>query len=170
MSRGSRRKGKRKKGTSTALVVGLVTGGVILVVGVMLAIILTTGGGNSGGPGVPGLIPGASNSRVTPENYAALAGGSSLAEVEAVLGEGRMPTSEDFDAVCGTGESGRYTNAFYKERSGWELFSRDGYIRVWQDGRVRILVFFDKPAQDGGRLIRKVLQDADGSVHSTAGM
>ncbi len=155
---------RKKSGSTKLMVVLLACGGglMLLLIGVALYFFLVKGFSPLG----PGF--GLPNAKVTPANYTALKPGSSLAEVEAILGNGRPPTSGDFDAICGL-EDQRFTNPFFKERATWEENNRRGLMLIWINGPTRLLITFSQDPNRGGRLLVKVLLQPDGSVLSEAG-
>ena len=157
---------RKKSGSTKLIVVLLACGGglMLLLVGVALYFFLVRGINSLG----PGFSLGLPNAKVTPENYSALKSGSSLTEVEAILGKGQPPTSGDFDAICGLEEQ-RYTNPFFKERATWEENNRRGLMLIWINGPTRVLITFSQSPNQGGRLLVKVLLRPDGSVSSEAG-
>ena len=157
---------RKKSGSTKLIVVFLACGGglMLLLVGVALYFFLVRGINPLG----PGFSLGLPNAKVTPENYSALKSGSSLTEVEAILGKGQPPTSGDFDAICGLEEQ-RYTNPFFKERATWEENNRRGLMLIWINGPTRVLITFSQSPNQGGRLLVKVLLRPDGSVSSEAG-
>ncbi len=164
-----KRKANRKAGGSLKVLLIVLALGVPLVVvlGGGLAIYFLWGKGNIN-PFGPGLALDLPNAKVTPDNYVALKSGATLAEVEAILGKGRPPTAGDFDAICGK-EDQRFTNPFFKERSTWEENNRRGLMLCWTNGATRVLVTFSQLPSQGGRLLSKVLLQADGSVSSESG-
>ena len=157
---------RKKSGSTKLIVVLLACGGglMLLLIGVALYFFLVRGINPLG----PGFSLGLPNPKVTPENYSALKSGSSLTEVEAILGKGQPPTSGDFDAICGLEEQ-RYTNPFFKERATWEENNRRGLMLIWINGPTRVLITFSQSPNQGGRLLVKVLLRPDGSVSSEAG-
>lgn len=163
-----RRGGSRKpSGLSKALILALIGVATLILVGIAVLVLLRGGGkGNPFGPGFAFNLP---NAKVNEDSYIALRSGATLAEVEAILGgAGRAPTATDFDAICG-GEELRFTNPYFRERPMWEENNRRGVMRVWTNGKVRILLTFSQAPEAGGQLVVKVLQDADGSVTSISG-
>jgi hypothetical protein len=158
----------RAEGTNLffLFVVGLIAAGAMVVIGVVVILLFyNKGAARSAGPG--GIMP-LANNRITPENYAALKFGSTLAEVEAILGNGHAPTNDDFDAICGT-KVEAYTNPFFKERENWQWASQKGQVYVWSNGQTRIMAFFHQPAEKDGRLVRRLLKRPDGSISSDGG-
>ena len=134
MSKGIRRKPRSKRrSTSPVLVACLVGGGLLLTIGVVLVILFASGKINPLGARTALGLP---NNRVNEDNYTALKQGATLAEVEAILGQGRAPTAGDFDAICGT-EVERFTNPFFGDRKLWEYHSGQGQILLWINGQVR---------------------------------
>src|SRR5437879_5651551 len=109
MGRGNRRKASGKKSNTSTILLLVLAGGALLIAGVALVVMFCWGKLD---PRAPGFGLELANSQVTAENYRALKSGSRLDEVEALLGKGRVPTSKDFDAVCGTKEQS-FTNPFF---------------------------------------------------------
>lgn len=164
-----RNRPKRKKaGLSPVALVALIALPVLLlsccgVLGVVVS--LASGGVIGGRVGAAFALP---NSRVTPENYAAVQNGHTLAQVEAILGVGRKPTDGDFDAVFGDERNG-LRSPILDSRPGWELNDDRGLVRAWSSGRVRILITFTTPPERGGRVLMKLLVGRDGRVSMSSG-
>lgn len=108
------------------------------------------GGVTLGGPDIEGL-------------QSQIQSGMTLAEIEAILGNGRTPNSADFDAVCGDGEF-QNMNPRAVNRPAWERAANDGLVKAWSNGATRMLVFFHKDPASGGQMFQKVIHYADGSV------
>lgn len=111
------------------------------------------------GCGVGGLTTGPDVEAAYPN----LQSGMTLAEVEALLGAGRTPTTADFDAICGDGEF-QSMNPRAVQRPIWERAASDGTVLAWSNGSARLLIFFHQNPATGGKLFQKVLLYPDGSV------
>jgi hypothetical protein len=139
---------------------------VVLLGAAVLALYLLGWKGNPFGGGFALNLP---NAKVNEDSYLLLRSGATLAEVETILGgAGRTPSAADFDAICG-GDESRFTNPFFRERPMWEENARRGLMRVWVNGKVRILLTFSNTPEAGGQLVAKVMLDDDGSVNSQSG-
>ena len=153
---------RKKAKSSTALYLGIAGGAfaLIAVVGIVLVIVLKK-------PGEGGF--GFLNSKVTEDNYIAVKDGADLAEVEAILGKGRPPTDGDFDAIFGTDDERNMYMQKNQQRGPWVENHRRGLVLAWNGVKTRMLVFFTQPPDKGGRMIGKVLLNADGSVTTMYG-
>ena len=153
---------RKKVKSSTALYLGIAGGAfaLIAVVGIVLFIVLKK-------PGEGGF--GFLNSRVTEDNYIAVKDGADLAEVEAILGKGRPPTDGDFDAIFGTDDERNMYMQKNQQRGPWVENHRRGLVLAWNGVKARMLVVFTQPPDKGGRMIGKVLLNADGSVTTMYG-
>jgi hypothetical protein len=164
-----RKRTKRKKsGPSTGLIIGLALGGGLLVLvlgGVGLYFAL---GKSKINPLAPGGLLELPNSRVTIENYGAVKNGDTLAQVEAVMGSGRAAIPADFDASFPKEGRTAY-NASQQNRAAWEANNARDLVRVWSNGRKRLLLAFTQPPGSGGRVFNKVFVDEDGSISMESG-
>ncbi len=159
-----KRSSNRKKSGSTKVIPFVLVGCVsFLIVGIVLALFVFKGFIPFG----RGLTLDIPNAKVTPENYALLKSGATISEVEAILGKGRLPNSDDFDAICGDKEQ-RFTNPYFNERSSWEENNRRGLLLIWVNVYARLVVTFSDHPNRGGRLLRKVMLMQDGSIISEA--
>jgi hypothetical protein len=160
-----KRSTKRKKSDTTKIIL-IVCGcfGSLLLIGMVVVLIVFKGSLPLG----RGLTLDVPNTKVTSENYALLKSGATISEVEAILGKGRQPNSGDFDAICGD-EVQRYTNPYFKERSTWEENNRRGLMRVWVNGKARLIITFSQLPDQGGRLLSKVFLMADNSIIAESG-
>ncbi len=160
-----KRSTKRKKSNTTKVVL-LTLGGIasVLLVGIVLVVFVFKGSIPLG----RGLTLDIPNSKVSQESYVLLKSGATISEVEAILGKGRQPNSGDFDAICGD-EVQRYTNPYFHERSTWEENNRRGLMRVWVNGKARLMITFSQLPDEGGRLLIKVFLMADNSIIAESG-
>lgn len=159
------RSAKRKKSHTTKIIL-IVCGGIgsLLLIGMVVVLVVFKGSLPLG----RGLTLDLPNAKVTPESYVLLKSGATISEVEAILGRGRQPNSGDFDAICGD-EVQRYTNPYFKERSTWEENNRRGLMRVWVNGKARLMITFSQLPDQGGRLLSKVFLMADNSIIAESG-
>jgi predicted Zn finger-like uncharacterized protein len=140
-----------KKKSKTGLLIGLIAGGVGL-----LAVCCC-------GVGVGGYFvwPMLSNSnpKVTKENYGLLHDGMTMAEVETVLGSGRVATPDDvrsaFQANFPNKETavGQWTAAI----------SRGGGVYCWRNGPKTILLSFDNSPRQGGKVRALLYTEVSGN-------
>ncbi len=155
---------KRKKTASTKAILIVLAGcGSLLILGTILVVFVFKGSI----PFSRELTFDLPNAKVTSENYVLLRSGATIAEVEAILGKGRQPNSDDFDAICGDKDQ-RFTNPYFNERSSWEENNRRGLLLVWVNVYARLVVTFSDNPNRGGRLLRKVMLMQDGSIISEA--
>ncbi len=158
-----RRSRKRKK--NSLLVPSLCIDGGAIVIVALIGTLIASGTFNRIGLGDP---LGIHNNNLNETTFLELKFGSTLTEIESILGESYQPTSDDFDLICGNGEM-KFINPFWKDRPIWVDYTERGQIRCWSNGRARLLVFFHKETGQNGRMIRKIYRTESGQTTSLAG-
>jgi predicted Zn finger-like uncharacterized protein len=138
----------KKKG-KTGLIIGLIAGGVGLLA-------LCCCGVGIGGYFVWPMLSN-SNPKVTKDNYSKLRDGMTMTDVEAILGSGRLATPNDVRSAFSANPLnetavGQWTAAI----------SHRGGVYCWKNGGKTILLSFDNPPKQGGKVHALLYTEASG--------
>jgi hypothetical protein len=160
----ARKRRKQQSGSNTGLIVGFsIAGGLLFLTVMGLAIYFSLGkSGKSGDDSFGGGFLDLGNSKVSEASYEALTDGMTPAEVEAILGSGRSPTTRDLDETFGESRpESRLSSQQMREST--EANIDRGLVRCWSNGPQRIFVTYTHPPDQEGRLLVKLIRRSEGS-------
>ncbi len=89
----------------------------------------------------PGLVL----NLITPENFARLKAGMTLAQVEEVLGPGKPALAADLSIFGGTADE-------YSRKLNWSIAVKDNRVHVWREGNKVILAAFPEKPLAGSKV------------------